>query len=311
MKNDLRIWTPRTRWISKTSWTPDWFVSGKVKLLKIIKTDSVINITRAYTEICPKADTKERHFLPTKDRYSSVRCVILKDKARYLKILRNTSFEFFSLDKDSNMSVITTSYCSKRSLSFFSSFNTVYTAAKSVLQPWILEKYPILQIWKTAGFKIRKTDILSTSLKPNRHLVNKSKAKPTSCHQAKSLTDILSTSQKPNRHLAKKSKAKPTSCQQAKSQTDILSTSKSQADILSPSQKSNRHLVNKPKAKLTSCQQVKSQTDILSTSQKPNGHLVNKPKAKPTSCQQVKSQTDILSASQKPNRHLVNKSKAK
>ena len=50
--------------------TPDCFVSRKVKLLKIIKTDSVINITRAYTEIFPKAYTKERDFLPIKDRYS-------------------------------------------------------------------------------------------------------------------------------------------------------------------------------------------------------------------------------------------------
>ena len=40
---------------------------------------------------------KKRHFLPTKDSYSSVRCVILKDKARCLKILRETSFEFFFL----------------------------------------------------------------------------------------------------------------------------------------------------------------------------------------------------------------------
>ena len=123
-------------------------------MLKIIKTDSVINITRAYTEICPTADTKERHFLPTKDRYSSVRCVILKDKARCLKILLKTSFEFFSLDKDSNMNVITTSYCSKTSLSFFSSFKTVYTAVKSQQEPSIMEKYPILQICRTAGCKI-------------------------------------------------------------------------------------------------------------------------------------------------------------
>ena len=76
--------------------TPDCFVSRKVKLLKIIKTDSVINITRAYTEIFPKAYTKERDFLP-KDRYSSVRCVILKDKALCFKILRETSFEFVFL----------------------------------------------------------------------------------------------------------------------------------------------------------------------------------------------------------------------
>ena len=95
--NDFRIWTPRTRWISRKSWTPDYFVSGKVKLLKIIKTDSVMNITRVYTEIFPKADTKKRQFLPTKDRYSSVRCVILKGKARCSKILPETLFEFVFL----------------------------------------------------------------------------------------------------------------------------------------------------------------------------------------------------------------------
>ena len=77
--------------------TPDCFVSRKVKLLKIIKTDSVINITRAYTEIFPKAYTKERDFLPIKDRYSSVPCVILKDKELCLKILRENSFEFVFL----------------------------------------------------------------------------------------------------------------------------------------------------------------------------------------------------------------------
>ena len=86
--NDLRIWTPRTRW------TPDCFVSRKVRLQKIIKTNGVINITRAYTEIFPKPHTKKQHFLPTKDRYSSLRCVILKDKARCLKILRRTLLEF-------------------------------------------------------------------------------------------------------------------------------------------------------------------------------------------------------------------------
>ena len=75
-----------------------WLIwTRKVKLLKIIKTHSLINITKAYTQIFPKADPKERHFLPTKDRYSSVRCVILKDKARCLKILRETSFEFVFL----------------------------------------------------------------------------------------------------------------------------------------------------------------------------------------------------------------------
>ena len=57
--NDLRVWKQRTCWIPRTSWTPDCFVSRKVRLLKIIKTDSVINITRAYTEIFPKTDTKK------------------------------------------------------------------------------------------------------------------------------------------------------------------------------------------------------------------------------------------------------------
>ena len=77
--------------------TPDCFVSRKVRLLKNIKKDSIMNITRAYTEIFPKTDTKKPNFLPTKDWYSSVRCVILKDKARCLKILRETSFEFVLL----------------------------------------------------------------------------------------------------------------------------------------------------------------------------------------------------------------------
>ena len=45
----------------------------------------------------PKADTKKRHFLPTEDRHSSAQCLIIKDKARCLKILRETSFEFVLL----------------------------------------------------------------------------------------------------------------------------------------------------------------------------------------------------------------------
>ena len=90
-ESPLEMESEEVNCILRTSWTPDCFVSRKVKLLKIIKTDSVINITKAYTEIFPEAYTKERHFLPTKDRYSSVRCVILKDKARCLNILRKTS----------------------------------------------------------------------------------------------------------------------------------------------------------------------------------------------------------------------------
>ena len=83
--------------IPRTCWTPDCFVSRKVRLLKIIKTDSVINITRACTEIFPKADTKTTTHLTTKDRYNSARCVIIKDKAWCLQILRETSFEFVLL----------------------------------------------------------------------------------------------------------------------------------------------------------------------------------------------------------------------
>ena len=57
-----------------------------------------MNITRAYTEIFPKTDTKKPNFLPTIDWYSSVQCVILKDKARCLKILRETLLEFVLLE---------------------------------------------------------------------------------------------------------------------------------------------------------------------------------------------------------------------
>ena len=69
----------------------------KVKLLKIIKTHSLINITKACTQIFPKAVTKKRNYLPTKAMYNSVRCVILKDKQQALIILRETWFEFVFL----------------------------------------------------------------------------------------------------------------------------------------------------------------------------------------------------------------------
>ena len=83
-----------------------------------------------------------------------MRCVILKDKARCLKILLKTLLEFvFLLDKDSNINVITTSY-SKTQLTIFWSFNTVQRALKSVKQLAIMEKYPILHICRTARFKI-------------------------------------------------------------------------------------------------------------------------------------------------------------
>ena len=56
-----------------------------------------MNITKAYTQIFPKAVTKKRNYLPTKAMYSSVRCVILKDKLQALIILRETLFEFVFL----------------------------------------------------------------------------------------------------------------------------------------------------------------------------------------------------------------------
>ena len=64
----LELESEEFHYILRTSWTPDCFASRKVKLLKIIETDRVINITRACTGIFPKTDTKNRHFLPTKDR---------------------------------------------------------------------------------------------------------------------------------------------------------------------------------------------------------------------------------------------------
>ena len=77
---------------------------------------------------------------------------------RQSTVFENSSENFiwigFPFNKDSNMNVITTSYCSNISLSFFSSFKTVYTELKSVQEPSIMEKYPILQICRTAGFKI-------------------------------------------------------------------------------------------------------------------------------------------------------------
>ena len=83
-----------------------------------------------------------------------MRCVILKDKARCLKFFWKLYWNLFSLDKDSNINVITTSYCSKKPLTIFSSFKTVHRALKSVKQPAIMEKYPILHICGTARFKI-------------------------------------------------------------------------------------------------------------------------------------------------------------
>ena len=71
-------------------------------------------------------------------------------------VLENSSENFIgiSFNKDSNINVITTSYCSKTPLTIFSSFKTLYRAVKSVKEPSIMEKYPILQICRTEQFKI-------------------------------------------------------------------------------------------------------------------------------------------------------------
>ena len=93
-QSPLGLESEEVNYILRISWAPDCFVYWKVKLLKTIKTDSVINITRAYTEIFPNAEKKKLHFLPTKEWYGSVRCVILKDKARCLNIVGKTLLEF-------------------------------------------------------------------------------------------------------------------------------------------------------------------------------------------------------------------------
>ena len=155
MTNYFRIWTPRTSGISRTSWIPDFFVSRNVRLLKIIKTDSVINITRAYTEISPKTDKKKSTLL-THQR--QVYFTSMFNSQRKSTVFENSLENFigisFSLDKDSNINVITTFYCSKTPLTIFSSFKTVYRAVKSVKETSIMKKYLILQIFRTARFKI-------------------------------------------------------------------------------------------------------------------------------------------------------------
>ena len=92
--NDFRIWTPRTRWILRTSWTPDCFVSRKVRLLKIIKTHSVINITRAYTEIFLKADTRKTTLLTHQRQvYFSAMC----NSQRQSTVFENSSENFIGI----------------------------------------------------------------------------------------------------------------------------------------------------------------------------------------------------------------------
>ena len=103
-----------------------------------------------YWNIFPKACSKKRHFLPTKDRYSSVRCVILKDKPRASKILRETSFEFVLLGWRWQYK----SCCSKTSVAICACFETVYTVAKSVQEPSIIGQYHNLHNCRTTAFKI-------------------------------------------------------------------------------------------------------------------------------------------------------------
>ena len=62
-QSPLGLESEEVNYILRISWAPDCFVSWKVKLLKKIKTDSVINITRAYTEIFPNADKKKTTLL--------------------------------------------------------------------------------------------------------------------------------------------------------------------------------------------------------------------------------------------------------
>ena len=94
MTNDFRIWTPRTRWISRTSWTPHCSVSRKVRLLKIIKTESVVNITRAYTEIFPKTDTKKTTLLTHQRQvYFGAMC----NSQRQSTVFENSSENFIGI----------------------------------------------------------------------------------------------------------------------------------------------------------------------------------------------------------------------
>ena len=85
-----------------------------------------------------------------------VQCNVQFSKAKHgvWKFFGKLHLDFFSLEKDGNINVIETSYCCNTSLSFFSSFKTVYTAVNSVQEPSIMEKYPIFHICRTSGFKI-------------------------------------------------------------------------------------------------------------------------------------------------------------
>ena len=65
-ESPLELESEEVNYILRTIWTPDCFESRKVKLLKIIKTDSVINITRVYTEIFPKPTQKNHTSYPPK-----------------------------------------------------------------------------------------------------------------------------------------------------------------------------------------------------------------------------------------------------
>ena len=77
-----------------------------------------------------------------------------KRQSTVLKFFWKLYWNLFSLDKDSNINVIKTSYCTKKPLTIFSSFKTVCRALKYVKQPSIIEKDPILHICRTAWLKI-------------------------------------------------------------------------------------------------------------------------------------------------------------
>ena len=66
-ESPLQLESEEINYMQRTSCTPYCFLSRKVKLLEKIKKGSVINITRAYTEIFPKADKKKTTLLTQYD----------------------------------------------------------------------------------------------------------------------------------------------------------------------------------------------------------------------------------------------------
>ena len=127
--NDFRTWT---------SWTPDCFISRKVKLLKIIKTHSVINITKAYTQIFPKAATKKTKLLTHQShvKFRAI-CNSQRQTTSFDNSLGNLIWIFFLGKRwqyKRNYIILQFQNISNN----FSSLKTVYTAVKSVqnLRSW-------------------------------------------------------------------------------------------------------------------------------------------------------------------------------